>query len=59
MHFSEIFHQNVRRPRSEKNNFTFKARLVLDNAPGRPTVLNDLCENEEVIFLPLNTMFLL
>jgi hypothetical protein len=38
---------------------TFKALLVLDNAPGHPTALNGLCENVKVVFLPPKTMFLL
>jgi hypothetical protein len=42
---------------ASKNNLTFKALLVLDNAPCHPTALNGLCENVKVVFLPPNTVF--
>jgi hypothetical protein len=42
---------------SKQNNLTSKALLVLHNAPGHPTALNDLCENVKVVFLPPNTTY--
>lgn len=36
-------------------NMAFKALLILDNAPGHPHLLQDLCPEIQVIFLPPNT----
>ncbi|KAM4688516.1 tigger transposable element-derived protein 1-like [Discoglossus pictus] len=43
---------------SEKK-IPFKILLLLDNAPGHPTSLDDLHPNVKVVFLPLNTTSLL
>ena len=40
-------------------NLDFKILLILDNAPGHPTALGDLCDNVKVIFLPPNTTSLI
>ncbi|XP_071053644.1 tigger transposable element-derived protein 1-like [Onthophagus taurus] len=42
-----------------KNNLVFKALPLLDNAPGHPITLNELCPNIKVIFLPSNTTSLI
>ena len=36
-------------------NLDFKVLLILDNAPGHPTALGDLCDKVKIIFLPPNT----
>jgi hypothetical protein len=43
----------------KQNNIVFKFILVLDSAPGHPTVLNGLCENAKVKFLLPKTTCLL
>ena len=43
----------------KENNLSFKILLILDNAPGHPASLGDLCENVKVIFLPPNTTSLI
>ncbi|XP_019335264.1 tigger transposable element-derived protein 1-like [Alligator mississippiensis] len=42
-----------------KNNLAFKALLILDNAPGHPTILDDMHPDIKVVFLPHNTTSLL
>lgn len=42
-----------------ENNLPNKALLILDNAPGHPTTLDDLSDNVKVAFLPPNTASLL
>ncbi|XP_019391383.1 PREDICTED: centrosomal protein of 89 kDa isoform X4 [Crocodylus porosus] len=38
-----------------ENNLSHKALLILDNAPGHPTTLDDLSDNVKVVFLPRNS----
>ncbi|CAM1327229.1 Uncharacterised protein at_DN1968 [Pycnogonum litorale] len=42
----------------KSQNLAFKVLLILDNAPGHPTALGDLCENVKIRFLPPNTSLL-
>ncbi|KAG6923255.1 tigger transposable element derived 1 [Chelydra serpentina] len=42
-----------------KNSLGFKALLILDNAPGHPTILDDMRPDIKVVFLPPNTTSLL
>jgi hypothetical protein len=44
---------------STKNNLDNKALLILDNAPGHPTYLDDHSDDVRVVFLPPNTTPLL
>ncbi|KAJ8869621.1 hypothetical protein PR048_028613 [Dryococelus australis] len=39
----------------KQKNFAFKALVLLDNAPGHPQALQDLCPGVKVIILPPNT----
>lgn len=41
------------------NNLAFKVLLILDNAPGHPTTLDDMHPDVKVVFLPPNTTSLL
>jgi hypothetical protein len=40
-------------------NLSFKAMVILDNAPGHPEELKHLNKNIEVVFLPSNTTSLI
>lgn len=42
-----------------EHNLPNKALLIIDNASGHPTALDDLSDNVKVIFLPANSNFLL
>ncbi|CAM5156970.1 unnamed protein product [Natator depressus] len=42
-----------------KNSLAFKALLILDNASGHPTILDDMHPDMKVVFLPPNTTSLL
>lgn len=42
-----------------KKNLDHKALLILDNAPGHPRTLSDLCSEVKVVYLPPNTTSIL
>ncbi|CAM4670142.1 unnamed protein product [Caretta caretta] len=56
--FNHYFVPSVR-DYCSKNSLAFKALLILDNAPGHPTILDDMCPDVKVVFLPPNTTSLL
>lgn len=43
----------------ESENLSFKILLLVDNAPGHPTSIQDLCENIQIVYLPPNTTSLI
>jgi hypothetical protein len=42
-----------------KENLAFKILLIVDDAPGHPTTIQDLCEHIKVVFIPPNTSSLI
>jgi hypothetical protein len=42
-----------------KENLDFKILLIVDNAPGHPTIIQDLCEHIQVAFIPPNSTSLI